>query len=364
MKKALILICISVVQYLGAQTLQTGFQKQEFINLLKLSMHQRDTPWVDMSIEKPDGYELFYRSPMAGLENRFDIWINSSEKRAAINVRGSNGTRPSWMENFYMAMVPAHGFLQLNDSTSFEYTLAKNHKAAVHTGWLLGLAAIAPDVHTQITLLHQAGFRDFYVSGHSQGGAIATLLTAYLFNKRKVGELPQDILFKTYCSAGPKPGNLFFAFEYEQATQYGWAYNVVNPHDWVPQTPFSVQTINDFPITNPFTDAKKSIKNIKFPANLLVKHLFNQLHRPTMKAQKNFQKNLGDRTASLIIKKDLPQYKEPEYFESISYTRCGSQVVLHTDSTYHEKYPDTKEDLFTHHRPEVYLFLSEQLKDY
>ena len=361
MKKAFILLYILLAQHIGAQTLQPGFQKQEFIELLKLSMYQMDTPWVGMETDLPKGFELAYRSPMMGLENRFDVWVNSNKKVAAINVRGSNGTRPSWVENFYSAMVPAEGEVTLNDSTTIPYQLAQSEKAAVHTGWLLGMTALAPLAKEKMLDEYKSGIRNFYVCGHSQGGAIATLLSAYLIQLRKTGELPNDIRIKTYCSAAPKPGNLFFAMEYEQATQTGWHYNVVNPKDWVPQTPFAVQTIDDFPTTNPFTDAEKSIKKLKFPVDLVVRHVFNQLNKPTQKARKNFEKNLGKRAASIIIKKDLPQYQEPEYFESVNYTRCGQQIILIADEEYLKQFPDTKEDLFTHHRPQVYLYLIKKL---
>lgn len=251
--------------------------------------------------------------------------------------------------------------MTLNDSTSIPYQVAQSEKAAVHAGWTLGMTSIAPLVRKQILETYRNGIHDFYVTGHSQGGVIATLLSAYIIQLKKTGDLPQDIQIKTYCSAAPKPGNLFFAMEYEQATQAGWHYNVVNPKDWVPQTPFAVQTIDDFPTTNPFTDGKQSIKKLKFPIDLLVKHWFNQLDKPTKKARKNFKKNLGNRAASVIIKKDMPQYKEPEYFESVNYSRCGQQIILTLDEEYHRKHPDTKEDLFTHHRPQVYLSLIEKL---
>ena len=32
----------------------------------------------------------------------------------------------------------------------------------------------------------------------------------------------------------------------------GWAYRIVNTNDWVPQTPFQLQTIGDLHPTNPF----------------------------------------------------------------------------------------------------------------
>ncbi len=104
--------------------------------------------------------------------------------------------------------------------------------------------------------------------GHSQGGAIAYLLTAHFYNLQQQGKLPADIRFKTYCSAAPKPGNLYFAYDYETTTRGGWACNVVNAADWVPETPFSVQTVSDFNTTNPFVNAKKGNQQTKVPDEL------------------------------------------------------------------------------------------------
>jgi hypothetical protein len=51
--------------------------------------------------------------------------------------------------------------------------------------------------------------------------AISYLLTAYLYHLQKSGRLQADIRFKTYASAGPKPGNLYFAYQYEAMTKGG-----------------------------------------------------------------------------------------------------------------------------------------------
>ncbi len=99
----------------------------------------------------------------------------------------------------------------------------------------------------------------------------------------KENKIPNDIRFKTYCSAGPKPGNLYFAYDYENITAGGWAYNVVNSADWVPDVPFTVQTVDDFTAVNPFTNAKTMIKKQKFPKNLVLKHIYNQLSKPSKK---------------------------------------------------------------------------------
>ncbi|HPN72156.1 MAG TPA: hypothetical protein PLZ32_21680, partial [Saprospiraceae bacterium] len=75
----------------------------------------------------------------------------------------------------------------------------------------------------KIDSLYKTGTKEFLIMGHSQGGAIAYLMTSYLYNLQQLGQLPIDIKFKTYCSAAPKPGNLYYAYEYEAMTQGGWA---------------------------------------------------------------------------------------------------------------------------------------------
>jgi hypothetical protein len=192
--------------------------------------------------------------------------------------------------------------------------------------------------------------------GHSQGGAINYLLTAYLYSLQKQNILPGDIRFKTYCSAAPKPGNLFFAYYFESITENGWAFNVVNSADWVPETPVSIQTLNDFNETNLFKNAKSDIKKLKFPKNIILKKIYNKLDKPTKKAQKRYEKYLGKMT-SKIIKKSLPDFVPPQYFESNNYVRTGNTVVLFAGDDYYEKFPAVSHDISTHHNFKAYLYL-------
>jgi hypothetical protein len=141
------------------------------------------------------------------------------------------------LENLYAAMVPANGKLILDNADTFNYCLAPGNKAAVHVGWLIGTAFLSKDIVPKIDSLYKSGIKDLLLMGHSQGGAINYLLTAYLYSLQKQNILPGDIRFKTYCSAAPKPGNLFFAYYFESITENGWAFNVVNSADWVPETP-------------------------------------------------------------------------------------------------------------------------------
>jgi hypothetical protein len=173
-------------------------------------------------------------------------------------------------------------------------------------------------------------------------------------------KLPEDMHFKTYCSAAPKPGNLYFAYEYENLVGEGWAYNVVNAADWVPQTPISIQTLDDFNPTNPFLNAKKRIRKLKFPRDIIFRKVFNKLNKPTQKAQKNYQKYLGNKAGKLVME-DLPGFEAPIYSNSNDYVRTGQTIVMIPDEQYYKVYPESEEKVFIHHVHRPYLFLLERL---
>jgi len=207
------------------------------------------------------------KSKTIGLDNHWDLWINKSSTIAVISIRGTTLKPESSLANLYAAMVPAKGKLQLTKTDTFEYELAPNPEAAVHVGWLISMAYLSRDILPKIDSLYSTGVKNILLMGHSQGGAINYLLTAYLYNLQMKGALPKDLRFKTYCSAAPKPGNLYFAYYYEMLTRNGWGYNIVNSVDWVPETPISIQTLNDINHSNPFTNAKRKLKKLKFPQN-------------------------------------------------------------------------------------------------
>jgi pimeloyl-ACP methyl ester carboxylesterase len=157
------------------------------------------------------------------------------------------------------------------------------------------------------------GRKDFLVVGHSQGGAIAFLLTSHLRHLQQSGRLPREIRFKTYSLAAPKPGNQYYAYDYEAATAGGWGFNVVSTADWVPETPISIQSIGDFNPTSPFRQAKSLIRKQPFPKNLALRFGFHQLNDPTRKAQRKYEKYLG-RLVSKYVRKQLPEFVPPAYY--------------------------------------------------
>ena len=351
---ALFFIIITTVT---AQNLKPGFDKKEFIELLKLTAKHTD-PNHFSDVAYPEKFKLVYRSKSMGLDNAWELW-KSTDNMAAISIRGTTRNNVSWIENFYSAMVPAKGELKLSPTDVFKYELAQNPRASVHVGWLIATAILSKEILPKIDSCYKAGIKDIFIVGHSQGGGISFLLTAYLYSLQKQHVLPADIRFKTYCSAAPKPGNLFFAYDYEAQTQAGWAYNVVSAEDWVPMLPVSVQTTDDFGDVNPFANARKMMSKQKFPKDVVLKHIYNKMDKPPRKAQKNYEKYLGKKI-SKYVKKNLKEFETPIYYNSNNYVRCGNTIVLAGDSAYYQKYPIDKTNLFMHHYPAPYLFLMDK----
>lgn len=356
-----VLIFVLSVQFCTAQNLLPGFDKQEYIEMMYISARTTQSSKYYNTIPAPRHFKQTYVSPVMGLDNLWDMWENEDHSQVVISIRGTTANGVSWLDNFYAAMVPAKGRMQIGKEDFFDYELSPNPRAAVHVGWLISTGFLSRDMLPKINDAYSRGIKNILVVGHSQGGAISFLLTAYFYSLQQKNELPADIRFKTYCSAAPKPGNLYFAYTYEALTQNGWAYNVVNAADWVPQAPVSIQTLDDFNNTNPFLNAAGMMKKQKFPKNVALKYVYHQLDKPTRTAQRRYEKYLG-RMASKAVQKQLPGFVAPEYYPSNDYARCGNTIVLQGAEDYYKRYPESKENLFIHHFHPPYLYLASQLK--
>lgn len=354
MRKMVLLSALFFVCTLSARQLKPGFDSNEFRKMFQISAHQADTQWWSkISIPQPAGYNMVCRSAVCGLDNRWDLWL-SNDSVAVISIRGTTATNDSWFENLYAGMIPATGVLNMGNDSLFHYKLASDSLAYVHIGWTIGLAAMAPDIVKNINLQYKNGLRDFVLMGHSQGGAIAFLLYSYLYYERGKS-IPNDIRIKVYGSGVPKVGNLKFSYDFDFISREGWAYRVVNAADWVPEVPFSIQTVNDLNPGNPFSEYDKRV-HLKWPASWIGKHLIRKMNRQAKRAEKRFRKFLGTRAGKLVRRK-IPGMPKQKYVKSMAYATCGTTIVLQPDANYWILFPD-KGGIFTHHYfgPYYYLF--------
>lgn len=351
------LVLIASISY--GQKSRPGFNKQECLELVYLSSLQLDTVFY-RPVRASQQFNLVYRSPVMGLDNRYDQALRD-DSVAAISIRGTTSKNISWLENFYAAMAPATGEITLSKNFTFRYKLAEHPQAAVHVGWLLATAALSRDVESKVDSLIMQGIQDFLIVGHSQGGGIAYLLTSHLRQQQKAGKIPARIRFKTYCLGAPKPGNQYHAYDYEAATAGGWSLTVINSADWVPETPMSIQTLKDFNPTNPFKNARRVIKRQPFPQKIAMRLGYNQLNTPTKKALRKSRHYLGHMGAK-SVRKYLPGFVPPVYYPSSNYMRAGQPVILQADAEYFRRFPDNDRNVFVHHLMSPYLYLLRRMQ--
>lgn len=365
MKKYILFATLFIVTISNAQLkLKPGFDKWECMEMLRIAQLQALHPskWNEKRpVPLPEKFSFVYRSPLVGLQNMWDLWI-SKDSVAVISIRGTDiePNPVSWMVNLYAAMVPAKGELKLEHGFHFRYNLSDNPKAAVHVGFLVATAYLSRDILPKIDSCYKVGIKHFIIAGHSQGGAITYLLTSHLENLKESHLIPSDIRFKTYSSAAPKAGNLYYAYTYETLTR-NWAFNTVNTSDWVPEVPLSVQTVNDFTDINPFKGATAMIKKQKFLNRLVLGHMYKKMSKPSLKAQTNYEKYLG-KMVSKLIKKELPEFEPPTYFKSSDYVRIGTTVVLYADDDYKKVFSQNADEVWLNHFIDRYLYLAEKLK--
>lgn len=358
MKKNILLGCCFLFSYLfsfGQHSLKAGFDGKEYRDILRIAFGVSDTSAQRMKIENQRTYKMVYRSKVGGLDNRWDLWTDEERKVAVINIRGTINTKESWLANFYAAMIPAIGSIQVNDSTTFNFKMAKDSNAAVHVGWMIGLSYLSPDIISHIKEYYAKGFKDFIISGHSQGGVLSLLMRSYVeYN----GDLPKDIQFKTYASAAPKPGNLYYAYDLDYLSGLDWTFRVVNILDWVPETPFSIQTLEDYNKPNGLAALKPAIKKQKTVVRWYLNGAYKKLDKSPKKAVKYQQKYLGHGLYK-IVKQTLPQLKEPSYARSNNYMTAGTPVILRPDEKYKELFPFDGKNTFINHMMKPYLYLAQ-----
>lgn len=343
-----------------AQTkLKPQFNPQEFLDVLRLEWAHQEYGSRYAPDTLPQNCKRCYRSPEVGLNNKFDFWLRN-DSVGVICLRFTVGGT-SWLGNFYSGMIKAQGSLSLNDSTNFHYKFANDEKALVHHGWAIGIAHLAPYVTALINDYYKKGVKEFIITGHSQGAALSFLMRSYL-EYAPDSLVPKDITYKLYCSAAPKPGNLFYAYDFDFITRGGWAYRIVNTNDWVPETPFTVQTIGDLHSINPLASRKGIMRRrVRNPlVRLYVNHAINDMEEAAKKTNRKYKKYMTKRVGK-FIKRTLKDYKDPHIEKSNFYMPAGIPIILQPDSSYDKKFVYDGRNVFLHHMFEPYIYLTEHI---
>src|SRR5262245_24801676 len=194
--------------------LTPGFQLSEALDLLAMAANVEGeaTPPIPST---PAGWTLLFDSPVIGpFDDKWQLW-QSAAGAYAIALRGTVMETGSILEDLISILVRATGSVTI-DHQSVPYQFAADPAAGIHLGFALGTLLLLKDPVNGI-LAQLAGRRVgpgsiIYLTGHSQGAAMATLLRSYLQYAR---EAPSGLSYKTYVFAQPKPGNDHYAEDFE-----------------------------------------------------------------------------------------------------------------------------------------------------
>lgn len=315
-------ITFSFVAYFFAQTVLAqvtpGFKPQEAKELIAIcnSFTYIELYGSDKEII-PAKYTKIYTSPDYGMDNKFQVY--QKENIGVINFRGSTDKKSSWLENMYSAMIPVEDEITI-DNRRFPYKVGIDTSGSVHAGYMLAVSYLEEDVINQIKKLNQKGIYNFLITGHSQGGAIAQLMRAYL-NYLPESKLSKKNIFKVYAFANPMIGNFEFCQEYNRKfSQPQMSFLLHNPSDMVPQMPM---TYNDSTYWQSNVQAALFDKE-----NFSMKQMFMDGAKQTFEHPLKRTSDFLNRNVNKQIGKELGEIKMPKYKNDINYAHTSKPILL------------------------------------
>ncbi|MFC3199062.1 lipase family protein [Parapedobacter deserti] len=352
-------VSVSSAQSGTSHHLQPGFDPRECDDLLQLNAAFLDTVKGNRFEHFLSGYRFVYRSENVGLDNAWDLWIRT-DSIVAITLRGTTANPKSILADFFCAMSPARGQLVLSTTDTFNYQLAAHEKAAVHTGFLIGFGYTALDMQPKVDSLYRAGYRNFLVTGHSQGGSLCYYVSAWLYYLEKNGRYP-GLRVKTYASAAPKVGNMYFAYDYDNIMRSQWAFSIVNTADAVPEMPLTTQQVDvDMNEPNPILALMKRFDDLPFFKRIVLKRAFNRMRKAAAKSSEAYQRYLGGYTGKLI-QNLVPGLALPETANTTYFVRPGVPITLVVNESYFNEFRGlAKQGPYYHHNPKTYRYLLRQ----
>ncbi|WP_051292645.1 lipase family protein [Olivibacter sitiensis] len=349
----LIIKSLTVLAQGDSYRFKTGFDPNEYADLMHLNEAFMDTIAGNRFIDYDPNFSFLYRSPSMGMDNTYDIW-KGKDSTIVVTLRGTTADTKSLLADFYCAMIPANGKIVFGENDTLAYKLSSLENATVHAGWLIGFAFIARDFKPKLDSLYGDGYRKFIVAGHSQGGALCYYLSAWMWH---LNEIYPDIRVKTYASASPKVGNMYFAYDYDNTTRSIWTFSVTNSADLVPETPFTTQVWEtDMNQPNPFINMEETFKKLSFLKRIMMKKAYNKMRNSANKSSAAYQKYLGDYlykwTQNIYPHLELPQAVNTAYF-----VRPGVPISFVPNEAYRQFFDKNNDGPYFHHSFKAYLFL-------
>lgn len=357
----------------------SGFDYQEAISILQLCMQLNGTGRSDVSLpDVSSGWTLSFDSreddpgmqeenkdgKITGIgpfDNAWQLWKTKSSNRYAIVIRGTIDTAKSILDDVLGTAIYANCQLPVQaegqTKTLPVQTIWKGdpRKASIHLGFAWG-ANILMYHNTKGILKELAKVpegSDIYITGHSQGAAIATLIHSLLYHGSNDSDTalgnalaPKQFAYKAYFFAQPKPGNWQYGHGFAQASgNDGMSYCINNDRDWVPQVPFAFDLPDEMtnnPVDDYLTDKhpllSKVVKSIESMARWSREEVGDVVAMAAKDAETYLGANIdaGYLSASPYVDNSSP---------CLNYVQCGNLISLRGEQSKEE----TSDEFWQHH---------------
>lgn len=166
------------------------------------------------------------------------------------------------------------------------------------------------------------------------------------------------IKVKSYASAPPKMGNMYFVYDFDNANSSLWSYSVVNTADPVPEMPFTTQQVDvDMNEPNPILNLVKRFDDLPLLKRVVFKGTFRKMQNRARKSSEAYQKYLGKYVGG-FLHASLPELKLPDPVKTTYFLRPGVPITLSVNTAYWKKFEGAPN--YFHHGIDSYRFLLRQ----
>lgn len=330
-----------------SSTLAPGFDARECDAIMSLNQFTVDSSSaIQFSKTGMQSFSKLNGSDSLGLDNAWQLWLRE-DATPVILLQGTTADIKSILSDLYCEMMPAAGTIHYSATDSFTYQLAKDPKAAVHAGFLMGFAYIAKDLAPGIDSLYKKGHRNIIVSGHSQGGSLSFYVSAWLHYLR-INNVYPNLRIKTYATAPPKTGNTYFVNDYDNVTRAEWSFSVISSSDPVPEMPFTTQQLTiDVNDPNPLLMLKKGFDKAPLLKRWILKSAFNKMEKRARKSSEAYQKYLGKYVGG-YLKGFTPGLTLPAPVATTNFFRPGVSIALIATDNYYSYFENRGQQYFNH----------------
>jgi hypothetical protein len=314
----------------------------------------------------------------------------SDPGRYAIAIRGTVGEVNSILADAFATTLPAFAGIEYPKNRLLPIAFAATPKAEVHLGFSYSAFTLLFEkekgILAQLRKLKLPENAKLFVTGHSQGAAIGTILHAFMYyaitdphDRYKLNlKFPFDqhkdtgsvIELKSYLFAQPKPGNQQFAEDFARISKDS-AYVINNDLDPVAQVPLSLQTIND--VLEGVEDdnageggffERLAIGN----AQSLTEYKIKFRNRIAQKGQEHVAERFAKKKANLELDEYFNAAEKPiaAKASSLNYTLAGQLIPVFGFRKGGDLYPNVsgKPDmLLQHHATSYRILMDRQFKD-